>query len=130
VSGLDVFFTVAVLTILLVAFGHMSKLIGAMGAGGVRESDVDLELIELVDRKAHLLEDLRDTELDFRMGKISEEDYLRRKRIVEPEAVAVMKALEARGYGISDEPADPEDDEDFDDEDLDDEDLDEESANA
>jgi hypothetical protein len=64
---------------------------------------VDRELIALLDRKAHLLEDLRDLELDYQMGKIPEDGYRSDMQRLEPEAVAVLKELEARGVGIQDD---------------------------
>ncbi|MFT7623677.1 MAG: hypothetical protein ACI9WU_002860 [Myxococcota bacterium] len=101
-SVLDVFFVLTVLLTLLVALGHLSRLVGSLRPGGVRLAEVDRELIELVDLKSHLLEDLRDTELDYRMSKISEEEYLRRKKQLEPRAIRVLKELEARGHGRDD----------------------------
>ncbi len=96
---LDLAFVMAVLLLILTAIAHLSQLFSALRSGGSAAADVDRELIDLMDRKVHLLEDLRDLELDFRMSKIGEAEYRRRKSKLEPEAVAVIKELERRGVG-------------------------------
>ena len=61
----------------------------------------DRELIELQDRRRHLLDDLHDLELDAGMTKISQEEYLRQRRRLEPEAVRVLRELERRGAQLA-----------------------------
>lgn len=111
-SLLDLTFVLVVLVLLMVAATWIARLIGAMQpAGGVRNTELDPELVELLDKKAHLLEDLRDLELDYKMGKVNEHDYRTQRARLEPEAVRVIKELEARGANAIPEDDDHDDDE-------------------
>ena len=113
VSLLDLSFVLVVLVLLMVVATWIARLIGAMQpVGGARNTELDPELVELLDKKAHLLEDLRDLELDYKMGKVNEHDYRTQRARLEPEAVKVIKALEARG---ANGPAEDDDDDDDDD---------------
>ena len=51
----------------------------------------DIDVLET--RRAYLVQDLRDLELDYRMNKISEDDYRRTRSRLEPKTVAVIKEL-------------------------------------
>ena len=121
-SGVDWLFAFVVLISLLFAvsyWGRFGVLLSPANAG--EDAEIDREVLDLQERKDHLLEDLRDLELDFRMGKIAESEYRQRKARVEPETVAVIKALEALGVGLS--PLDDLADDSFDDIDAGDEEL-------
>lgn len=124
-TSLDLFFTLAVLAAVLAAVGYFARFVGAVREGHRGSVDLDRELIDLLDRKSHLVEDLRDLELDFRMGKIAEEDYEQQRMRLEPATVAVIRELEDRGYrsDVDDLLDDDEGDPDILDEDLLDEDL-------
>lgn len=52
----------------------------------------DIELLE--EKKDLLVADLKDVEMDFRMGKLSSEDYERLKGDLEHRAVAVLQEIE------------------------------------
>ena len=120
--GVDWLFAFVVLISLLFAvsyWGRFGALLSPANAG--EDAEIDREVLDLQERKDHLLEDLRDLELDFRMGKIAESEYRQRKARVEPETVAVIKALEALGVGLS--PLDDLADDSFDDIDAGDEEL-------
>ncbi len=105
---LDWYFAGAVLAAVIFAGLHFVRMFATLQVDGAGVDELDVELVGLREKKVRLLEDLRDIELDFRMNKISEADYLRRKQKLEPETIAVLKALELR-EGI---PEDDEDDED------------------
>ncbi len=96
-------FAIAVMLVLIYALVHFYRLFGSWQPEAVSVApEMDPETIALIDLKAHLLEDLRDLELDFRMGKIPLDEYKREKRRIEPKAVATIKELEALGYGLVD----------------------------
>jgi len=89
--------------VLIYALVHMYRLFNSWQPEAVSVApEMDPETIALLDLKAHLIEDLRDLELDFRMGKIPLDEYQREKRRIEPRAVATIKELETLGYGLSD----------------------------
>ncbi|MEC8022945.1 MAG: hypothetical protein VX223_03365 [Myxococcota bacterium] len=101
-SGLDWFFAFTVMALLFVAVAYWSRFSSILAPGSAgEETELDREVIDLQDRKDHLLEDLRDLELDFRMGKIARDEYVTRKARIEPETLAVIRELEARGVGLS-----------------------------
>lgn len=52
----------------------------------------DLERLE--EKKELLVTDLKDVEMDFRMGKLSNEDYERLKGELEHRAIAVLQEIE------------------------------------
>ena len=110
-SLIDGIFALAVLTLLLVAVTYWGRFSAVLSPAAVDDNvEIDREVLELQEKKDHLLEDLRDLELDFRMGKIAEDEYRQRKARVEPKTVAVIKELEALGVRLSplDELADDE----------------------
>jgi hypothetical protein len=101
-DSLDLLFALAVLTSILVAVSYwwrFSTVLSPVDTG--EDIEFDREILDLQERKDHLLEDLRDLELDFRMGKIAEAEYRQRKARVEPETVAVIRKLEALGVRLS-----------------------------
>jgi hypothetical protein len=97
-SVLDLLFAFMVLAGVLGAFAYLTRFVGALSQSQRLAPDLDRKLIDLLDRKAHLVEDLRDLELDYRMGKIAVEDYDSQRARLEPQAVAVIRELETRGY--------------------------------
>ena len=110
-SLIDGIFALAVLTLLLVAVTYWGRFSAVLSPAAADDNvEIDREVLELQEKKDHLLEDLRDLELDFRMGKIEEHEYRQRKARVEPKTVAVIKELEALGVRLSplDELADDE----------------------
>lgn len=44
-------------------------------------------------RRAYLVQDLRDLELDYQMNKMNEEEYHRTRSRLEPKTIAVIKEL-------------------------------------
>ena len=101
-NSLDLLFALAVLTSILVAVSYwwrFSTVLSPVDTG--EDIEFDREILDLQERKDHLLEDLRDLELDFRMGKIAEAEYRQRKARVEPETVTVIRKLEALGVRLS-----------------------------
>lgn len=98
-TAVDLFFSLTILLLLITFVLYVGGLVRSWRTGEVLTVEVDREIIELLDTKSHLLEDLRDLELDFKMGKIAEDEYVRRKRVVEPQAVKVIRELERRGLG-------------------------------
>ncbi|GAB4232324.1 MAG: hypothetical protein Kow00109_04720 [Acidobacteriota bacterium] len=59
------------------------------------EEDGEAEpLARLTAEKEEALENLKDIEMDFRMGKLSEEDYRRLREEWEMKAVAVLEQLD------------------------------------
>ena len=114
-TGFDVGFSLAVMVTLLGGVFMMGRMLGAWRPRHtIAVPEADRELIALLDKKSHLLEDLRDLQLDYEMGKVGETTYRQQKERLEPQAVAVLKELEARGVGPTDDEDDDllEDDED------------------
>ena len=60
----------------------------------VAVSAVDEQIAPLTRKKETLYENLRDLLFEFRMGKLSEADYLESKRTAQAELVPVLSALE------------------------------------
>jgi hypothetical protein len=60
----------------------------------VETSPVDEQIAPLIRKKETLYENLRDLLFEFRMGKLSEADYLESKRTAQAELVPVLSALE------------------------------------
>ena len=86
------------LATLLLGIGFLARLLASWRpTGAVIVPEADPEIIALLDRKSHLLEDLRDLELDYQMGKVPEDTYRRDKQRLEPAAIEVIKELERRG---------------------------------
>lgn len=52
------------------------------------------ELERLEERKEQLVADLKDVEMDFRMGKLSNEDYERLKGDLEYKAIEILQEIE------------------------------------
>ncbi len=97
-TGFDLGFVIIVLATLMLGTMYLARLFASWRSTDVVFTpEADPEIIALLDRKAHLLEDLRDLELDYQMGKVPEEVYTRDKKRLEPEAIQVIKALEQRG---------------------------------
>ena len=104
VSIVDISFAIVALLVLLVGAGYFASLFSTWHSDQVdAPPTADPEVIALMDQKVHLLEDLRDLEMDFQMGKIPEPAYRRDKMRLEPLAIAVLKELERRGLGPKDD---------------------------
>ena len=102
-TWLDIAFAATILACLMWGATQLFRMFFELNADGAeRVNDLDPELVDLRERKGRLLEDLRDIELDFRMNKISEADYRRQKKTLEPQAIAVIRELDDR-LGIGDE---------------------------
>ncbi len=100
----DISFAIVAVFILLVGIGYFASLLSTWHSDQVGATPTaDPEVIALMDQKVHLLEDLRDLEMDFQMGKIPEPAYRRDKMRLEPQAIAVLKELEQRGLGPKDD---------------------------
>ena len=122
--AVDIGFVVAALLVLLWAFIWAARSLAVGRAGEMVDAGPeDPELIALLDEKSHLLADLRDLDLDFRIGKVDDADMRRQRTRLERRAVEVIKELERRGYGRRLDDAEL-DDADLEDEELDDDDLD------
>jgi hypothetical protein len=99
-SWVDVSFAIVALMTLMLGVGYISRLLSTWHSRNApAQPATDPEEIALLDRKTHLLEDLRDLEMDYQMGKIPEDAYQHDKQRLEPQAVAVLKELEVRGLG-------------------------------
>lgn len=100
----DVSFAIIALIVLLVGVAYFASLLSTWRSDEVSATPTaDPEVIALMDQKVHLLEDLRDLEMDFQMGKIPEPAYRLDKKRLEPQAIAVLKELEQRGLGPKDD---------------------------
>ena len=100
-SGGDVAFAVAALLALLVAVVQGARLAIAWRSdtsARITPED-DAEVTALRDQKMRILEDLRDLDLEWRMGRMSDEDYRAQKNTLEPQAIGVLKELERRTGG-------------------------------
>lgn len=89
----------------------ISRLVAAGAAADVPvEEDHDrVRLRELTSRKLILMDQLRGVELDRQTGKIAGEEAARMRRVLEREAVGIMKELEAlRGAACDQERAEAE----------------------
>ena len=97
-SVVDVNFAIVALLALLIAVVQVGRLIGSWRSDTSAriEPEADAEVVALRDRKVRLLEDLRDLDMDWRMGRLSDEDYRKQKGTLEPQAVSVLKELERR----------------------------------
>jgi hypothetical protein len=63
-------------------------------AGGVAEPPEDERRAELEARKQATYREIRDTELDFRTGKLSRETFRRADRELRAEAMATLRELD------------------------------------
>ena len=92
---LDLAFSAVALVMVILGVAYFVRFFGVFGAihisGGADDGD---GLDALSDKKQHLLDELRDAELDFRMGKISADDYARERARLEPQAVRAIRALD------------------------------------
>jgi hypothetical protein len=59
----------------------------------------------LDDRKAQIYENLRDLQFEYRVGKLSDEDYQQTKLVLQQELAAVLKEIEKYAPGHVEAPA-------------------------
>jgi hypothetical protein len=59
----------------------------------------------LDDRKAQIYENLRDLQFEYRVGKLSDEDYQQTKLVLQKELAAVLKEIEKFAPGHVEAPA-------------------------
>jgi hypothetical protein len=59
----------------------------------------------LDDRKAQIYENLRDLQFEYRVGKLSDEDYQQTKLVLQKELAAVLKEIEKFSPGHVEAPA-------------------------
>jgi hypothetical protein len=59
----------------------------------------------LDDRKAQIYENLRDLQFEYRVGKLSDEDYQQTKLVLQQELAAVLKEIEKFAAGHVEAPA-------------------------
>jgi hypothetical protein len=67
--------------------------------GGREERAEDARRLELEARKVAVYRDIRDTELDFRTGKLSPGDFRRTDRELRAEAIALLRELDELPVG-------------------------------
>ena len=92
-TGVDIFFSVLLLVILLLCAIQFIRFLNTWGTANTQDGNVRAEIDVLETRRAYLIQDLRDLDLDYRMNKISEEDYRRTRSRLAPKTVAVIKEL-------------------------------------
>ena len=92
--SLAVFF-VGLAVVVVVATFVAAPLFGAPETTAAAEAPSDLERWEREKRQA--LVAIKETELDHRMGKLSDEDYGRMRARFEAQALEAMAALEGEG---------------------------------
>jgi hypothetical protein len=80
--------TLALLTILFVAYPLLKKPQRKLGFAANHQGE------DLVARKHEIYAAVRDIDFDYRMGKLSEEDYNSLREQYKQEAVKVMQALD------------------------------------
>jgi hypothetical protein len=66
------------------------------GAGGVAPGE---QLAELEARKEAKYREIRDAELDYRTGKLSQEDHRALDRSLRREALAILEEIDRAGQG-------------------------------
>ena len=78
------------------------------GRAPARETAEEAERAELEAAREAKYREIRDAELDRRMGKLSDEDWRRLDRTLRAEAVEILRRLDALGEPReSEEPAEP-----------------------
>jgi hypothetical protein len=92
-TGVDMFFSVLLLVILLLCAIQFIRFLATWGVPDFQGSDVRADIDVLETRRAYLVQDLRDLELDYQMNKVSEEEYHRTRSHLEPKTIAVIKEL-------------------------------------
>jgi hypothetical protein len=81
--------------VLLVLAASAAVISSPLWRQSAREDAEGAELSALEAAKAAKLREIRDTELDYRVGKLSEEDYQALDRQLREEAVALLHRLDA-----------------------------------
>ena len=71
-----------------------------LGARPERQDDARRQ--ELEAEKESKYREIRDAELDFRMGKISESDWRRTDRELRAQAIEILREIDRRGGGEQD----------------------------
>jgi flagellar biosynthesis/type III secretory pathway M-ring protein FliF/YscJ len=88
---------IVALLVILIVIGAVVALVSAPLRGGaveqVRSASAD-RIAELEAAKEAKYREIRDAELDWRGGKLSEEDYRVLDRELRAEAIAILKALD------------------------------------
>ena len=69
------------------------------GRGSRTEESENERNAQLEVRKQTLLEAIKELEFDYRMGKLSEEDFEEMNRVYREEAVAVLRQMDRSGEG-------------------------------
>jgi zinc-ribbon domain len=92
-DGLTLWVTVAlaVLISLLAIFFAISPLLQPGRSSAVLEDD---KLVELLGRRDSAMQAIKDLEFDYRVGKISQEDYQRLDQRLRRQAIGLMQQLE------------------------------------
>jgi hypothetical protein len=87
---------VELIVIMLVVAGAVFVVTGPLRGGAARESDEELEAerAELDALKEAKYREIRDAELDYRTGKLSEHDWRVLDRTLRAEAVELLKRLD------------------------------------
>jgi hypothetical protein len=85
----------ALLIILVVLCAVVALLYGPLRSRGAAERDDSADRIaELEARKEAKYREIRDAELDFRMGKLNEADYRLTDRELRGQAIAILRELD------------------------------------
>jgi hypothetical protein len=86
---------VELILVLLVLAASAAVISSPLWRGTAREDGEGAALEALEAAKAAKLREIRDTELDFRVGKLSEDDYQALDRQLRAEAVDLLHQLDA-----------------------------------
>ena len=86
--------TIAPLLILLVLAAVVWVVSGPLRAGGVADERDAARLADLEAARDAKYREIRDAEMDFRTGKLSDEDYRRADRTLRAEAIEILKQID------------------------------------
>ena len=92
--GMDLFFGAVVLLLVLGAIWLMVRLLRAIRPQPGAEVELNHRLARVRERRDALGEELRTAELDFRLGRISADDFRTERARLEPDLVNMLAELD------------------------------------
>ena len=88
--------TPALTLVLMVAVIYLARMLRGWHIGGEQQAvGVRRDRVALEDEKHRLLVTVQDLQIEYELGKLTEEDYTAMKQRFEREAVAIIEKLEA-----------------------------------
>ena len=71
-----------------------------VGARSIPAAEPQSPIAHLEEKKARIYENLRDLQFEYRLGKLSDEDYQKTKQSLQRELAAVLAEIDTFGSGL------------------------------